>query len=397
LFPVKEIARRVSFAEELHKNKQLSDMIQRQLMEGRDEDIADYLEHQEQRFFNSLVVAVYKGRPSWHEIGDISSNVPGLSMERIPEEALSSFGLLQLTGQERLFAIDGQHRLAGIKEAVKRGVDLTDEDCSVLLVAHQDTPAGFERTRRLFTTLNKRAIPVTKADIIALDEDDVMAITSRRLVESHPFFSGDRIAVLPTPNLPPSDASHLTTIGNLYDVLEIVFSRIMAKQDPAELKRCRPSDDKLDKFYHFAVSFFECLCVHFRPLGEFFQAADFAKVVRARRSASGGNIMFRPIGLRVVTEVVAELLPHQSSMEKCIEAVSVLPQDLGQCPYRDVLWDPKKRRMDNQGRALARDLLLFMLDVFPRGKIKGLQHRYARALGREPEDGRALLQVVRGK
>lgn len=33
-----------------------------------------------------------------------------------------------------------------------------------------------ERTHRLFTTLNKSAKPVAKADIIALDEDDTMAI-----------------------------------------------------------------------------------------------------------------------------------------------------------------------------------------------------------------------------
>ena len=149
LIPLREVAKRVSYAEELHQNAKLSDMIQRQLKRGRAEDIAAYLKTQKQRFFNSLVVAVYKGSPSWHDIGDFSSNIPGMSVEEIPSQVLDSFGLLKLSGGERLFAIDGQHRLAGIKEAVKSTSSLADEEVSVLLVAHRDGPKGLERTRRL--------------------------------------------------------------------------------------------------------------------------------------------------------------------------------------------------------------------------------------------------------
>ena len=50
------------------------------------------------------------------------------------------------------------------------------DEVSVIFVAHEATSQGLERTRRLFTTLNKTDRPVSKGDIIALDEDDVVAI-----------------------------------------------------------------------------------------------------------------------------------------------------------------------------------------------------------------------------
>lgn len=77
-------------------------------------------------------------------------------LKNLTEDTVSSVGFLTLTGQEKLFALDGQHRLAGIKKAVKDGLDNDPYDeLSILFVGHKDTQRGLERTRRLFTTLNK--------------------------------------------------------------------------------------------------------------------------------------------------------------------------------------------------------------------------------------------------
>jgi DNA sulfur modification protein DndB len=108
----------------------------------------------------------------------------------LSEEAKDSIGFLRLTGTEKLFAIDGQHRLSGIKHAIEHDLELSEELVPVIFVGHANTVVGMRRTRRLFTTLNKTAVPVTKRDIIiALDEDDVMAITARRLYEEDSRFS----------------------------------------------------------------------------------------------------------------------------------------------------------------------------------------------------------------
>jgi len=391
LMPLREIASRVDYAKVLHKSKNLSDMIQRELEEGRAEEIATYLNTQEQRFFSSLVIAVYGGNPSWHDIGDFSSNLPGVSIEKIPEQALNSFGLLLFTGEEQLFAVDGQHRLAGIKTAVQNDGGIGEEEASVLLVAHQNTGKGIERTRRLFTTLNKTARPVSRGEIIALDEDDVMAIIARRFVEAHSFFTRDRLAFVPTNNLPVSDLKHLTTIGNLYDVLGILFSRIKKRCDLTDLKFYRPTDDQLDDYYQFGSRFFKLLRDEFLPLGEFFEANDTSKVVQKYRGQFGGNVMFRPIGLTMMTEVIAKL-SETRKLKECVKIAGTLPQELADLPYAGILWDKTKKRMDNQGKALARELLLFILDEVPKRKRIDLGKRYAKAIGRDPEEGEALLE-----
>lgn len=61
LMSMDDVSDRISYANEIHSNKHLSDMIQRQLTRGRSEQIARYLENQKERFFNSLVVATYGG------------------------------------------------------------------------------------------------------------------------------------------------------------------------------------------------------------------------------------------------------------------------------------------------------------------------------------------------
>src|SRR5688500_5253383 len=72
LLPLADVADRVSFADEIHANKSLSDLIQRSLKGGPAgggaKDIAAYLRNEEERFFNSLVIAVYGGRPEWFPV-----------------------------------------------------------------------------------------------------------------------------------------------------------------------------------------------------------------------------------------------------------------------------------------------------------------------------------------
>ena len=67
--------------------------------------------------------------------------------------------------------------------------ELKREEVSVIFVSHRN------RSRRngtnatpVFTTLNRYAKPVKKSEIISLDEDDTIAIVTRKLVDEHPLF-----------------------------------------------------------------------------------------------------------------------------------------------------------------------------------------------------------------
>lgn len=364
LVPLNEIAERVRYADEIHEHKALSDMIQRKLKEGRSKEIASYLENQPERFFNSLVVATYKGEPNWVGLTDLKAKKSQVELTDLAQETVASVGFLTLRGDEELFALDGQHRLAGIKRAYKDGVQEDEgyDDVSVLFVAHKDTKPGLERTRRLFTTLNKTARPVGKGDIIALDEDDVMAISVRWLIEHTTFFAGQRIAFVASNNLPTSNKSSLTTIGNLYDLLLTLFTKAETelKEPRVTLTRVRPSDDVLRAYFDLSDQYFRLLGNSFPELKAFFDSTDSTATVKKYRGSFGGSALFRPIGLDIMTQVISRLT-SEMTLAKAVKLASKLPTDLQKAPYRNLLWDPDTQRIVGGNRVTLRETLLYML------------------------------------
>jgi DNA sulfur modification protein DndB len=363
LMNLQEIANRVRFADEVHKNVSLSDMIQRQLQQGRSALIAKYIKDQKERFFNSLVVATYGGDPNWHALSNVKIKTSQVELADLADETMASVGFLTFQGSEILFALDGQHRLAGIKKAIKDGLhqDPFDE-ISVIFVAHEKTKTGLERTRRLFTTLNKTARPVSKGDIIALDEDDVMAISVRWLVEERDFFAGDKLAYVASNNMPVSNIASLTTIGNLYDLLAILFtlgSGDLRKAKP-ELQRIRPADDVLQRYFNLASDFLTLLRKSFPELNEFFSAKSTKSVVSKYRGSHGGSALFRPIGLEIFVRIISKLA-QSMPLSDAVKVASKLPRTLDEAPYAGLMWDISNQTISNSHKVTLREVLLYMI------------------------------------
>jgi DNA sulfur modification protein DndB len=381
LMRLSEVAKRLSFADEVHKSEKLSEWIQRRLQSGRSQEISDYLKREKQRFFNSLVVAIYGGDAAWHGFSDFRARSRDIDIADISDEVGNSVGFISFTGKERMFAIDGQHRLAGIKNAIKSDRKLGKDEVALLVVAHQNTKAGRERTRRLFTTLNKTAKSVGKGDTIALDENDVMAIVTRYLVENDSRFSDQRIKFSQTDNI-PQDAAELTTIGNLYDVLTVLFSKVAKGKKLMELRFIRPDDVELQKYVTLSEEFFELLAEHFPPLRKYFEAGpeDAPGVVRRWRTQSGGHILFRPVGLRLFAELSSRLVQEGQTLRTAVRLLSILPTELSVAPYTRVIWLPGGR-MNPGARVLCRRLLLYMLGN--EEHVQELRRDYAKQLGVE--------------
>ncbi len=387
LMKLKDIAERIKIAEELYESKMLSDMVQRYIKRNRGREIKDYLLNQQQRFFNSLIVAVYEGDPSWYDITSIESNNL-MDTEDIPEDVVAGIGILSLNGEEKLFTLDGQHRLIGIKEAIAENPQLGEDELSIIFIAHKTDTEGMERSRRLFTTLNKNAIRVSKGEIIILDEDDTMAITVRRLVTESPMFIDEKILNNATDNIPKSNQTCLTTIGNLYDLLGILFTKVYtisnkkrSSDRKKELTKIRQSDVVLNQHYLNACEYFKQLTNCFLPLKEFANSIDdYPIVVKKYRHSNGGSILFRPMGLKILTEIVA-VLAEKHPLTECFKMISKLPTDLTKDPYRGVIWDSSQKKIIN-GSTLAKNLLLYMLNQ-PSKDVGKLQEDYAKALGVE--------------
>jgi len=394
LMSMREVTERLSFATEIHKSQKLSEWIQRQLKGKRSKQIASYLLVEKQRFFNSMVVAVYEGDPAWHGFSHIRPVSKDINLEDVPEDVEASVGFVSFDGEEKIFAIDGQHRLAGMKEAIKENAKLGEDEVSLVVVAHKASKAGMQRTRRLFTTLNKTAVPVGKGEIIALDENDVMAIVTRHLVENEPKFSQDRIKFAQTDNL-SVDAKELTTIGNLYDVLKVVFVSGSKKRRARELQTVRPDDQTIEEYITLAKDFFDGLAEQFKELHRYFGASleKAPRVIAKYRYRKGGSVLFRPIGLRLFAEVTSEVMKTGPSLEKALSLVGFLPTDLSKPPYRGVLWLPAGV-MQASGRPVCRRLLLHMLQLEKRPD--DLRKRYAEILGIEEGQAHLPPSVIRG-
>lgn len=158
LMSMKEVASRISIVDDMLASTSLKELSQRTLME-KSKRIAEHLLRQEQRFCNAIVIGSYGGNPNWHDLTVRGRN----GAADVPEHPEGSIGFLELTGSETLFAIDGQHRVQGIKEAVVQNRSLEEEEVCAIFVKgvpateRDKDPDGFERTRTLFLTLNRHA------------------------------------------------------------------------------------------------------------------------------------------------------------------------------------------------------------------------------------------------
>ena len=134
-----QVAALMQEPDEIHERQKLSDWIQREVISDHSEAISKYILNFNQRFLGSLIVGVYGGHPDWASL-DINAttddfNVTQNELDRIE----GKLGFLHLSGGEKLFAIDGQHRVVGIKKALSSfGADegLKDESIAAIFVGH---------------------------------------------------------------------------------------------------------------------------------------------------------------------------------------------------------------------------------------------------------------------
>ena len=389
---MEQIANQINLAQDIHPSETLKEQIQRQIT-NRAKQISDYLLNQPQRFFNSLIVGVYGGSPDWYEL-TIGAN-PIFDAPILPSELEGVLGILRLDGTQTFFAIDGQHRVQGIKQAVKKNNELKQEEVSVIFVSHQNDPSGMERTRRLFTTLNRYAKPVSKSEIVALDEDDILAITTRNLIEKHSLFQ-EKISLSKTKAVAVADNRSLTTIITLYDVLEILFRTTSGWK---EFKKHRPKNNTIIEFYANSVQFWDTLADHFPPLVEVLKSSPGDNIARHYRHKEGGHLLFRPVGLLIIANVVRQAKDAGLKEKEAIRRISKIPMELAEEPWVGLLWDKTNRRMisGTTPQKVAKQLLFYgiggdLADM--KTNAEALQREYAGLLNREESEVKLRRQYA---
>lgn len=344
---------------ELHTANSLKEQIQRSLTDNYIK-IKDYILKREDRFFDSLVLAIYDGDPMWKEV-----------RFEIDDESYYNVGLLELSGQEKIFPVDGQHRVEGIRAALQVNQELGSETISVMLIGHQNTPEGREKSRRIFSTLNRYVKPVRLGDIIALDEDDVVAIVTRDLLETYPLFMGERIKASNNKSIPQSDKKAFTSLMTLYECHLALYWSYMCQKDQrsygkSQIKdklKYRPSDDIIIEFNQYLVGFWNCMKSTFEEIRDYINDNSDNPAAELRSTENGGNLFFRPIGLLPFVEAVSRItVATNKSFDETISSYANLNRNVHSDLWDMVLWNPMTRKMIMRNQSLVNYLLIKIID-----------------------------------
>lgn len=356
-----EVARQVNFAYELGANSELGDLIQRGIS-SRTKDITAYLVKSPHRFLGSLVIAAWGGEPQYTQLSmdDPDGMLSGLDRE---------FGVLTFDGTQQYFALDGQHRLKAIKDAIKEKPEIGKEDICVLLVTHYDTADGKMRTRRLFTNINRNAKVTGAAENIALDEDDAFAVLTRRLLEEHEFLKqAGRVRVilsqgqegeikLAAGSVPKTDPTAISTFTVLYDVL-----RFLAWDQPSALhdRARRPEDSVLDATYEVCKMRLDDLLRACGNVRQKLEACSSARELRAPKDAEGnGHPFMRPVVQKAIARVASRLMVQNVlTWEEFLNRLQELPWRLCDVPWTAVFSsDAGKMLAGKENTVLLEELL----------------------------------------
>ena len=404
---MREIAHEVQLAQDIYKDRTLSDAVQRTLGQKRGEtDIVGYLTRRPDRFFSSIVVAAMEGDPMWNPVEMDSNTLPKIFASS--SSLRDSFGVLSFGNQPKYYALDGQHRVAAIKQLVNKQTDeeappgFDDDLLSVIVVPREEHNVSddewMKRYRRLFSSLNRHAKPTDKDTSVIMDEDDLFAIVTRRLITEHEFFQApgrerESFKVQTRGKNLKVGVPHFTTLQTLYAVNTILLSTLKRQRHgwsyddesvKAIDKQIRPDEDYIDRYYEELVNYWNAILAVLPDL-----RADPVKMRNHDVPKDNpewrqyrDHLLFWPIGQELFAKVARPVLDHaqlddppeSSAIEEALQRLAVIPWDLHETPWCYLLLVPKTTeedswRMRKEDRKNTLDhayrLLRWMIDWIP--------------------------------
>ena len=290
--------------------------------------------------------------------------------------------MVSLSGRESIFAIDGQHRVEGIRLVVEQDATLGEEEQTVIFVAHLETDAGRERTRRLFATLNTYARPISDRETVAISEDDAFAIATRRLIDEYPGLGMRFVPLLPSPNIPAHEKACITSVVGLYQMTQFLA--------PPEIRRAKskhkigpPDAVAVETILTVTRDFWDALKKHVAPIRKVCASDPDKELAASYRHAEGGNLLFRPVGMQAFVRAARVLMDRGESANDAVARLVNVPLDLAHELWREVLWRPETKTMLNKYVRLALNVLLHKAGQPVESKKYSVQSEYKRITGRE--------------
>ena len=224
-----------------------------------------------------------------------------------------------------------------------------------------------------------------------MDEDDAVAILTRRLIIEHDFFvwqgKADTSPLLKTQgkNLRSAD-SYFTTLQTLYNINETLLltpERDHLGFSTREYKQFRPPEEDLDGMFNDLMLYWNAILAEMDVLHKEPQKMREHDSDLENTEGVADNLLFWPIGQELFADVMRILLnrrlpdpgaPSESDVRACIRVLAEIEWDLRRPPWAGLLLieDPdqskdRRRRMRNEDRKraveVAKRILLFQVGI----------------------------------
>lgn len=347
----------VSESKELYATN-INEILQREINTKRVDQIKEYINNNPEHFFSSIIVAIYQGNPIWSDF-DIESHfrIENNCLDTKEIEFIENkLGILSLSGEEIIFALDGQHRIKGIREAYKYNPMIGEEEVSLTIVVHNHNEK--QRTRRLFTVLNKYAQKPKEAELIILDEDDCAAIITRRLLECHSVLSlTNAISNSNIASIPTNDFISFSTLV----MINRINKELLRKYRIDYTKR--PTKEELCKFYKVCNEFWDFFFTQFSQIKDiietnksfYFNNGDLYN----RNNQTGGSLLLRPIGQFIFAQIY-NVFKEQNQLDILAEKVKLIDFNLNGCLCKYITWHNK---IIGKSVSLQRNIFYYVLGI----------------------------------
>jgi DNA sulfur modification protein DndB len=366
----------------------LDDIYQRDLNQKRvEQEIAPYLAKTEDRFFGAIIIYVREiDALTFESISQFTSDVK--AAYRAHAQDIGFVTLNNIPGG--LVALDGQHRLAALKNVVQGGTngkyrqEVPSDEVTVIFISDTD----LRKARELFTMLNKSARKVSKKDVLIMSESDGGAVVARKLTSEevlNPRGLNDFPLVKWQSNTINQRDTQFTTLNALYEIANLAAEKLdisFDDSDDDEHTGIPPESDikaVLEKCLRWLNILFD-ECEDFAEMRE-----DRNQIVEGRRKEAPYSLLLRPVGLilffEALVKVLDESLGGMSDEREAIKRLLEIDWRFESILWRGIMVNSKSNISNRSSdRNLASDLAVWLVcgKNTPVGFQENLRERYSK-------------------
>ncbi|MBE9226204.1 DGQHR domain-containing protein [Phormidium sp. LEGE 05292] len=396
----------------------IEEIQQRPLDWTRQASLAQYLAARKHHKFPPVLVVINQ---PWVDVPHANEwNSQGRAIKSaanfMPLDKDNKVGLLDVSPDVTIFALDGQHRLMGVqglmellqtgklprykKDKKPSGSVITIDDLReqyqvdpVYLQNLAKEKIGIEfisavipgetyeearrRVRSIFVHVNLMAVPLTKGQLAQLDENDGFSIVARKVAVTHSLLK-DTKGRNPRVNWDSATVAAkstvLTTLQALKEMSERYLQHKFPHWKPLEKKGLiplRPEDDELEEGIENFKDVFDNLAnlLSFQRLEYGGTETSDLRRFSFEKPAGEGNLLFRPVGQIALFQALGILVFKKGfSLESVFEKLQKYDADGGfsnmespQSLWYGILFDANKKRVLVSGRDLAAKLIVYLV------------------------------------